>query len=85
MRVPFRRSRGVSFWELFDTHPAVFVRVANTGVTGYVKRKSVEVIEKKEEKNEREEDKSNVERQMGSGSWDEKFTMYYNMGLVDVK
>ena len=45
----------------------------------------MEVIEKKEKKNEREEDKSNAERQMGSGSWDEKFTMYYNMGLVDVK
>jgi hypothetical protein len=37
MGVPFEMSVLVSFWELFDTHPAVFVRVANTGVTGYLK------------------------------------------------
>jgi ribosomal protein S28E/S33 len=47
---------------IFGTHPAVFVRVANTGVTGYVKRVSVEVIENKEEKNERAKGKDNAER-----------------------
>jgi len=32
---------------IFDKHPAVFVRVANTGVIGYVTWKSAEVDEKK--------------------------------------
>ncbi len=55
MRVPFGRepeysdrSRNVPFWELLVHTPAVFVRVANKGVTGYGTWKSGEAIEKTE-------------------------------------
>ena len=40
------RSRNVPFWELLVHTPAVFVRVANKGVTGYGTWKSGEAIEK---------------------------------------
>jgi hypothetical protein len=73
---------------IVDTHPAVFVRVANTGVTGYAKRKSAEVIENKEGKNEEAKDKDNAETQRSQRVCGEEAiesTMYYNMGLVHVK
>jgi hypothetical protein len=44
MRVPCGESRDVPFWELLVNTAAVFVRVANTGVTGYGTWKKVRKI-----------------------------------------
>ena len=50
-----KRGEGVPIWEELVYTPAVFVRVANTGVTGYVTWKSAEAPESEGDRSEASE------------------------------
>jgi len=83
------RSRNVPFWELLVHTPAVFVRVANKGVTGYGTWKSAEAIEKTGVR----EAFVAVDGATGRADrigrlwrgWVRRRTIYYNMEEVKVK